>query len=211
MGFTPMEQGYKLVSERHTQFVADNPKGLVKTEMVSHNATPVQIEGGFGLVGYVIMKCEVWRDRADADDGKQPDGVGHAGLSIPGITNFTRGSEVENAETSALGRALAAIGYHAKDSMASEDEIAIKKTETTTRKRKAKADEVEAAVEEEVTSADRAMLMNWGKRIFGDRDAVLAFLKKEFNISSGKDITPDMLPKIKELFAIHEATQKSNA
>ena len=45
---------------------------------------------------------------------------------IPGTSNFTRNSEVENCETSAWGRALAALGFGGK-SIASVEEINVKK------------------------------------------------------------------------------------
>ena len=52
-------------------------------------------------------------------------------MPIPGPTNFTKNSEVENAETSAIGRALAMIGYHPKETMASGDEIKAKDTRSS--------------------------------------------------------------------------------
>lgn len=199
MAFTPMDNGYKMVSERHAQFVIDHPNGMVRTELVSHSV--VALEDG-SQVGYVVMKCEVWKDRADADAGKRPDGVGHAGMPIPGVTNFTRNSEVENAETSALGRALGNIGYHAKESMATEDEIAMKKE--TPRPKAAPAPVEDRS---KVSPADRAKLLNWGKRVFGDKDRFLTWLDSEFAIKSGKDITPEQLPEIQRLLAITEATK----
>jgi hypothetical protein len=100
------DSGYKMVADRHAQFVADHPNGLVETDVDRHMV--YQKEDG-SLIGYVIVRCHVWKDRSNADKGMRPDGTGHAGLSIPGTTSFTRGSEVENAETSALGRALAML------------------------------------------------------------------------------------------------------
>jgi hypothetical protein len=44
---------------------------------------------------------------------EEPSGVGHSFLEVPGKTNFTRGSELENAETSAAGRALVMAGIPA--------------------------------------------------------------------------------------------------
>lgn len=46
-------------------------------------------------------------------DDPQP-GVGHAFQPVPGTTPYTRGSELENAETSAWGRAIVACGIPAK-------------------------------------------------------------------------------------------------
>ena len=56
---------------------------------------------------------------------EQPAGTGHSFLAIPGSTPYTRGSEVENCETSAVGRALVMAGLPAKK-VASSEEIASK-------------------------------------------------------------------------------------
>jgi hypothetical protein len=50
-------------------------------------------------------------------------GVGSSWLQIPGSTPYTRGSEVENAETSAWGRAIGALGILIDKSIASANEI----------------------------------------------------------------------------------------
>jgi hypothetical protein len=49
--------------------------------------------------------------------------VGWSWMLLPGTTNFTRGSELENTETSAWGRAIGALGIGIGDSIATSDEI----------------------------------------------------------------------------------------
>ena len=70
------------------------------------------------------VRAEVYRS---SDPAEPPAGVGHSFLFVPGKTNFTRDSELENAETSAAGRALVMAGIPAKN-VASENEIASKKS-----------------------------------------------------------------------------------
>ena len=55
-------------------------------------------------------------------DDPQP-GVGWSWLELPGKTSYTRGSEIENAETSAWGRAIGSLGILIDRSIASANEI----------------------------------------------------------------------------------------
>lgn len=100
---TPMDMGYVTVAERLAAFNEEHKAGLILTELLTFTGE------------FVVVGAKVWRDRASADASKLPDGTGMASMPIPGPTSFTKNSEVENAETSAIGRALAAIGYLAKD------------------------------------------------------------------------------------------------
>ena len=43
--------------------------------------------------------------------------VGHSYLEVPGATPYTRGSEIENVETSAWGRAIGALGIGISESL----------------------------------------------------------------------------------------------
>lgn len=62
-------------------------------------------------------------------DDKQP-GIGTAWEPIPGPTQFTRDSEMQNAETAAWGRAIvAALAADTKKGIASRDEVAQRKGE----------------------------------------------------------------------------------
>jgi hypothetical protein len=57
-------------------------------------------------------------------DGDTKPGIGSAWEQVPGRTQFTRGSELQNAETSAWGRALiAALAADTKKGIASADEV----------------------------------------------------------------------------------------
>ena len=71
----------------------------------------------------VVFSAAVYRGEAPDE---QPAGTGHSAMNIPGSTPYTRGSEVENCETSAVGRALVMAGLPSKR-IASDDEIRSKK------------------------------------------------------------------------------------
>lgn len=50
-------------------------------------------------------------------------GVGTAQEYLPGKTNFTRGSEIQNLETSCWGRAIGALGIGIEKSVATREEV----------------------------------------------------------------------------------------
>jgi hypothetical protein len=56
--------------------------------------------------------------------------TGHSAMAIPGSTSFTKGSELENAETSAVGRALALMGFDTHKGIASANEVQAKRQDT---------------------------------------------------------------------------------
>jgi hypothetical protein len=100
---------YIQVNERIIRFKEAFPEGSLQSQIVELTEERV------------VMRGEAYR----TPDDPRP-GVGHSWLEIPGKTPFTRGSEIENAETSAWGRALAALGFEVKRGIASMEEIAIK-------------------------------------------------------------------------------------
>jgi hypothetical protein len=60
-------------------------------------------------------------------------------MKIPGPTTYTKDSEIENAETSAIGRAIAALGFEVHRSYASANEVANKQDEVVSDKPKESA------------------------------------------------------------------------
>jgi len=113
--FNPEDSGYVTVNKRIEAFIAKYPEGSLQSEIQHMSDT------------LVIVKARAYR----TPDDPRP-GIGMSQMPIPGLTNFTRNSEVENAETSAWGRAIAALGFEVKQSVATTDEIANKTPDKVT-------------------------------------------------------------------------------
>jgi hypothetical protein len=109
---------YEPVEERLARFWADHPNGRVQTEMIA--------DGSYGPTAAmgdprpdVIMRATVWKDKGQA----VPDATGHA-QETPGSNPVNKTSWIENCETSAIGRALANMGYAPKGQRPSREEMA---------------------------------------------------------------------------------------
>jgi len=66
----------------------------------------------------IVYRAEAYRTGEDTRPG-----IGYASEPYPGITNFTRNSEIMNAETSAWGRAIASLGIAVHRGIASAQEV----------------------------------------------------------------------------------------
>jgi len=97
---------YVQVNERIEKFYDKYPEGSLQTEIVS-NAN-----------GEVIIKAYAYRNSED----KHPT-TGHA-MEKEGSSFINKTSHIENCETSAVGRALAMMGFEIKKSVASREEVA---------------------------------------------------------------------------------------
>jgi hypothetical protein len=99
------------VAERIATFRSLHPDGSLQ-----------QVSLDFREVGnrqWVIYTAAAYR----TPDDPRP-GIGTAWEPVPGATNFTRDSEVQNAETAAWGRAIvAALAGDTKRSIASAEEV----------------------------------------------------------------------------------------
>lgn len=91
-------ENYEPVDERIARFKADHPNFRVLTEE-SHDGEP-------GATRWIV-KASVWRD---AENTGLPDGTGYA-FEIDGKGMTQRTAALETCETSAIGRALANLGY----------------------------------------------------------------------------------------------------
>ena len=99
-------EDYVSVNERIEAFYKAHPHGSIQAEI--HTLTDK----------LVVMKAVAYREPGDTLPC-----IAHSQLGIPGKTSFTKDSEVENAETSAVGRALAMMGFEVKRGMASKEEV----------------------------------------------------------------------------------------
>ena len=76
---------------------------------------------------FMVYSAAAYRSPDD-----QLPGVGYAYEPIPGPTNFTRDSELQNAETAAWGRAMvAALAVDTRKGIASQEEVRNRQTKTT--------------------------------------------------------------------------------
>jgi hypothetical protein len=110
---------YIEVSERLQTFYDKHPDGSLQTE---YDITE--------LLGQTILVVKAYAYRT-ADDPRP--GIGHAWELVPGRTPFTKGSELMVGETSAWGRALAALGIAVHRGIASAQEVRAAESRRTTR------------------------------------------------------------------------------
>ena len=103
MRFNPDE--YITVHERIEKFYAKWPNGRILTSLVEHSAE----------TGFILMRAEVYREPDDA----LPAATGHA-YELRSAGHVQQGSYVEVCETSAVGRALALLGFETRRNGAGE-------------------------------------------------------------------------------------------
>jgi hypothetical protein len=128
-GFVPnFDMGdYKEVSERLRDLFAKHPEASLR--------------GTYEFVdGHVIYRAECYRTPDDPAPA-----VGTAWEEVPGRTPYTKGSELQNAETSAWGRAIVAAGASESKRIASADEMRLANDRRTAPKPQRSPSGVESA------------------------------------------------------------------
>ena len=96
---------YVQVNERIEKFYEKYPEGSIQTEIIANEN------------GVVIFKAYAYRNQEDTKPA-----TGHA-MEKEGSTYINKTSHIENCETSAVGRALAMLGFEIKKSVASREEV----------------------------------------------------------------------------------------
>ncbi|TIH26074.1 hypothetical protein [Subtercola vilae] len=110
-------EGYIDVAERIVEFRTAYPNGSL--QQVS-----LEFVRGFGTKDWVVYTAAAYRTPED----ERP-GIGTAWEPVPGPTNFTRDSEVQNAETAAWGRAMVATLSVDAKVIASKQEVLARTSE----------------------------------------------------------------------------------
>lgn len=103
-------EGYVDVAARIAEFYAKYPEGSLQMDPVEW----VTVDGS----PFIMGRAYAYR----APDDVRP-GIGTAWEAVPGRTPYTRGSELMNLETSAWGRALAALGIATRSGIATAEEV----------------------------------------------------------------------------------------
>jgi hypothetical protein len=111
---------YVDVAERIRQFKDKYPDGVLQA---LHQPQLVLV----GEQHFVLYAAAAFRDPGD----ERP-GIGYAWEPVPGRTSFTKDSELMNAETSAWGRAIIALGDFETKKIASLNEVRNRASESDT-------------------------------------------------------------------------------
>lgn len=114
--------GYVEVKDRIRLFYEAHPDGRLVTTEVRATTEP---DG----VPRVWVEAAAFRTADDPHPGR-----GWSWMTLPGGTPYTRGSEIENTETSAWGRAIGSLGIGIEKSIASANEVRSKGGETAREK-----------------------------------------------------------------------------
>jgi hypothetical protein len=110
-----IEMDYVDVAERIVEFRTKYPEGSLQPADLGK---PYSIEDLDGNT-YIVVVAAAYRTAEDARPG-----IGMAYEPFPGRTRFTRGSELQNAETSAWGRAIvAALAADTKRGVSTREEV----------------------------------------------------------------------------------------
>ncbi len=110
---------YVEVKDRIAIFYELYPKG----SLVTGSPELMMVDGK----PYLLLQAYAYRTPDDPHPG-----VGTSWMAIPGATTYTKGSEAENVETSAWGRAIGSLGILIDKSIASSQEIQNKREEEGT-------------------------------------------------------------------------------
>lgn len=119
-----LDPAYKQVPERIADFKEKHPEGTLQSEYLGVER--------IGDLTFVIVRASAYRH----PDDPRP-GVGLAWERVPGLTPFTKNSELQNGETSAWGRAIVAALASESKSIASAEDVRNRQAEDRGRSRSA--------------------------------------------------------------------------
>lgn len=123
---------YNTVPERMQEFFDKYPEGclkqvkyeLMQVPMYERDKETKQIRE-IGVKTYLAFTAAAYRTPDDPNPGE-----GTAWEVVPGLTPYTKDSEMMNAETSAWGRAILAVGAaDTRKGIASREEVAARRGE----------------------------------------------------------------------------------
>jgi hypothetical protein len=109
MAYDNALKDYVEVNVRIERFWQKYPTGRIETQVTLLPTEPQE----------VLIKADIYREIGDA----VPSATGHA-HEVKGSSYINKTSFIENGETSAIGRALAILGFEIKKSVASKEEVA---------------------------------------------------------------------------------------
>lgn len=157
---------YETVEERIKRFYADNPDGRIVTE----NLTSVADRS----VSTWVIRAEVFLTAGDQAN-QLPKASGLA-FEIDGGNGANQTSALENAETSAIGRALANAGYSGNKRASREEMEKVLRADEVAGILKAERDWVKDA--QEMTDVDKLRMLYMEAKAAGQPQHILKQIEK---------------------------------
>jgi hypothetical protein len=148
---------YVEVHERIEKFYAKHPEG--------------SLQSSWQLLELDDQTCIVVEARAFRSPDDPRPGVGLASEPVPGLTPYTKNSELMNAETSAWGRAIAALGFEVKRGIASANEVRSRESSNGSGSGAWKMSDKQRGFferllkEKGVAGEDLALVLDWGTTV----------------------------------------------
>lgn len=178
--------GYNTVPQRIAEFRSKHPEGSLRPV---DPLQPYRIES-VGNKTFIVFTAEAYRT---PDDPKP--GIGTAWEPFPGPTQFTRDSELQNAETSAWGRAIiATLAADASKGVASGEEIRNRNAEPLP------PPPQPISLAEEINEVDEAGAPRFSRE---QKKAMAAEWKKRFDFTT-QTVPPNTVKKARALIASFE-------
>lgn len=137
----------------------------------------------------VIGRAYAFRNPQD-----EKPGIGTAQEYLPGKTNFTRGSEIQNLETSCWGRAIGALGIGIEKSIATKEEVELA----------IERNKPEKAMMKRVNPGLKQIVELLGTQGITEKDAILTAVRGLVNreVSSSNELTDDEISFIIETLRV---------
>ena len=137
----------------------------------------------------VIGRAYAYRNPQD-----EKPGIGTAQEYLPGKTNFTRGSEIQNLETSCWGRAIGALGIGIDKAIASKEEVELAM----------ERNKPEKVMMKRTNPGLKQIVELLGTQGITEKDAILAAVRGliDREISSSNDLTDDEIALIIKNLAV---------
>lgn len=167
---------YVEVKDRIKPFHDMYPKGRIETEVVELGDTRV------------TMKAMLF----DSLEAENPIATGYSWLAVPGKTPYTNGSEIENAETSAVGRALAFLGIGIDKAIASKEEVENKAQVAGPQVKTVDPNAATAAQKKRIRSLAEAVALS----IAADSSQWENILLDDYGVKKGDPLTKEMAGEI---------------
>lgn len=146
-----LDPSYKQVPERIADFKAKHPEGSLRA---ADPRNPYRLEVIEGRT-FIVYVAEAWRTPDDPAPG-----VGVAWEPVPGKTPYTRDSELQNAETSAWGRAIVAALASESKAIASAEDVRNRRAEQAVTEDTARFEKLKAR-KDALPADEKATLGEW--------------------------------------------------